>query len=54
MHGIYSNPRFDLLSPSGASDLLAYLDEQYNQAEEWAEIFRVLLGALLILILSLH
>lgn len=41
VHEIYRNPRFDLLSPSGASDLLAYLDEQYSQAEEWAEIFRV-------------
>lgn len=51
VHEIYRNPRFDLLSPSGASDLLAYLDEQYSQAEEWAEIFRVQsLVVLLILI----
>jgi hypothetical protein len=41
VHEIYRNPRFDLLSPSGASDLLAYLDEQHKRAEEWAEIFRV-------------
>lgn len=52
VHEIHSNPRFDLLSPSGASDLLAYLDEQYSQAEEWAEIFRVQSLVLLLILIE--
>ena len=52
VHEIYSNPRFDLLSPSGASDLLTYLDEQYSKAEEWAEIFRVQSLVLLLILIE--
>jgi hypothetical protein len=52
VHEIHRNPRFDLLSPSGASDLLAYLDEQYSQAEEWAEIFRVQSLVLLLILIE--
>ena len=52
VHEIHSNPRFDLLSTSGASDLLAYLDEQYSQAEEWAEIFRVQSLVLLLILIE--
>jgi hypothetical protein len=52
VHEIHRNPRFDLLSPSGASDLLAYLDEQYKRAEEWAEIFRVQSLVLLLMLMD--
>jgi hypothetical protein len=52
VHEIYTNPRFDLLSSSGASDQLAYLDEQNSQAEEWAEIFRVQSLVLLLILIE--
>jgi hypothetical protein len=52
VHAIHRNPQFDLLSPSGASDLLAYLDEEYQRAEEWSRIFRVQSLVLLLILME--
>lgn len=32
--------KFDFTSPNAVTDALEYLDQQYQDAEEWAEIFR--------------
>ncbi|HLF10858.1 MAG TPA: hypothetical protein VJA26_06555, partial [Gammaproteobacteria bacterium] len=39
VHHFYANERVDFLSPSGGAAALAYLEEQYKYAQEWAEIF---------------
>jgi hypothetical protein len=48
VHQFYS--RFDFLSPNSVPEALEYLDRQYKEAEEWAEIFR-LQSLMLLLIL---
>lgn len=48
VHQFYS--RFDFLSPNGVPEAIEYLDRQYEEAREWAEILRVQ-SLLLLLIL---
>ncbi|HLF10848.1 MAG TPA: hypothetical protein VJA26_06505, partial [Gammaproteobacteria bacterium] len=40
VHHFYRNPRFDLRGPDGVPAALAYLDEQYERARAWADVFR--------------
>ena len=48
VHHFYRNPSFDLTAPDGATAALAYLDEQFQRAREWAAIFRAHSAALLL------
>ena len=40
VHNFCRNPSFNLTSPDGVRAAVAYLDAQYEQAREWARIFR--------------
>jgi hypothetical protein len=50
VHQFYS--RFDFLSPDSVLEALEYLDRQYKEAEEWAEIFRVQSLVLLLILIE--
>jgi hypothetical protein len=52
VHHFYRNPSFNLTAPDGATAALAYLDEQYQRAREWAEIFRAHSAALLLALME--
>jgi len=50
VHQFYS--RFDFLSPNSVPEALEYLDRQYKEAEEWAEILRVQSLVLLLILIE--
>ena len=52
VHRFYRNPSFDLAAPGGATAALAYLDEQFQRAREWAAIFRAHSAALLLALME--
>jgi len=52
VHHFYRNTQFDLLAPDAAERALAYLDAQHHQAREWAELFRVQAGVVLLAIME--
>lgn len=52
VHRFHRNPSFDLTAPDGATAALAYLDEQFERAREWAEIFRAHSAALLLALME--
>jgi hypothetical protein len=52
VHHFNRNPRFDLKTSDGATAALAYLDEQYQRARDWADIFRAHSSALLLALME--
>jgi hypothetical protein len=52
VHHFYRNPSFNLTSPDGVSAAVAYLDAQYEQAREWARIFRAHVAAVLLALME--